>query len=114
MAEAKRPALPLILLANDLLDGDVVFYAQGGWTRDPALAEVATDDDAATRFEAAAARALADNRVVDAALVDVTIDRAGRPTPNHFRERFKVLGPSNRPDLGKQAEFPAAPAPARS
>ena len=71
---AKRPALPVILLANDLLDGDVVF----------------------------AAAALSGNKVVDAYLVDVAIE-SGSPVPRHFRERFKTLGPSNRPDLGKQA-----------
>jgi hypothetical protein len=105
---ADRPALPVILLANDLRDGDVVFYAAGGWTRDPAAAEIAVDDSAAARLQAAAAAALAANTVVDAYLVDVTLDAAGWPTPKHFRERFKTLGPSNRRDLGKQAEFPIA------
>ena len=103
----KRPALPAILLANDLLDGDVVFAAiePGGatvWTRDPAQALVAGDDMAATGLEAFAAAELAGNRVVDAYLVDVAIE-SGQPVPRHFRERFKTLGPSNRPDLGKQA-----------
>jgi hypothetical protein len=105
MSPAKRPPLPVILLANDLLDGDVVFFAHGGWTRDPALAEIARDDAAAVRLEQAAAAALSANIVVDAYLVDVTLEAGGRATPNHFRERFKTLGPSIRPDLGKQAEF---------
>jgi Protein of unknown function (DUF2849) len=108
MSQPKRPPLPVILLANDLLDGDVVFFARGGWTRNPALAEVARDDNAAARLEQAAAAALAANTVVDAYLVDVTLDAEGRATPNHFRERFKTLGPSIRLDLDKQAEFPAA------
>ncbi|KPH81237.1 MULTISPECIES: DUF2849 domain-containing protein [Bosea] len=103
----KRPALPAILLANDLLDGDVVFAiveAGGalGWTRDPSLALVATDDATAIRLEAFAAQELAAQHVVDAYLVDVELSAAG-PVPRHFRERFKTLGPSNRPDLGKQA-----------
>jgi hypothetical protein len=106
MSISKRPPLPVILLANDLLDGDVVFFAGGGWTRDPALAKIAANDAAAVRLELAAASALAANTVVDAYLVDVTLDHAGYATPNHFRERFKTLGPSIRPDLGKQAEFP--------
>ena len=41
----------------------------------------------------------------NAEIVDVTRDAAGQPVPNHFRERFKIRGPSVRPDLGKQAEF---------
>jgi sulfite reductase (NADPH) hemoprotein beta-component len=103
----KRPPLPAILLANDLLDGDVVFATTAsasslGWTRDPALALIAADDQAAEALERFAAAELAGNTVVDAYLVDVALD-TGRPVPRHFRERFKTLGPSNRPDLGKQA-----------
>ncbi|HEY5793508.1 MAG TPA: DUF2849 domain-containing protein [Bosea sp. (in: a-proteobacteria)] len=103
----KRPPLPAILLANDLLDGDVVFAVAGadgrlGWTRDPGLALVAADEAAAERLEGFAAVELAAQHVVDAYLVDVELTAAG-PVPRHFRERFKTLGPSNRPDLGKQA-----------
>jgi sulfite reductase (NADPH) hemoprotein beta-component len=106
-AVAKRPPLPAILLANDLLDGDVVFAMDKptgnlGWTRDPAEALVAADDAAAERLELFSVVELAGNRVVDAYLVDVVLEH-GRPVPRHFRERFKTLGPSNRPDLGKQA-----------
>jgi hypothetical protein len=104
---AKRPPLPAILLANDLLDDDVVFAvaeADGrlAWTRDPGLALVAADDVAAERLEGFAAAELAAQHVVDAYLVDVEL-ASGGPVPRHFRERFKTLGPSNRPDLGKQA-----------
>lgn len=104
---AKRPPLPAILLANDLLDGDVVFAVAEagdvlGWTRDPSLALIAADDGAALRLEGFAAAELAAQHVVDAYLVDVEL-AAGGAVPRHFRERFKTLGPSNRPDLGKQA-----------
>jgi sulfite reductase (NADPH) hemoprotein beta-component len=114
-AQTKRVPLPAILLANDLLDGDVVFaFADGAggltWTRDPALAMVAADDAAADRLEAFAAAELRGNKVVDAYLVDVAIE-SGSPVPRHFRERFKTLGPSNRPDLGKQAGEGIASAP---
>jgi sulfite reductase (NADPH) hemoprotein beta-component len=106
-AAAKRVPLPAILLANDLLDGDVVFAAADGagtlaWTRDPVLALGAADDGAADQLEAFAAAELRGNKVVDAYLVDVAIESCS-PVPRHFRERFKTLGPSNRPDLGKQA-----------
>ena len=114
-APTKRVPLPAILLANDLLDGDVVFaFADGAsllaWTRDPALALVAADDAAADQLEAFAATELRGNKVVDAYLVDVAIE-SGSPVPRHFRERFKTLGPSNRPDLGKQAGDGIASAP---
>ncbi|HEV7335658.1 MAG TPA: DUF2849 domain-containing protein [Bosea sp. (in: a-proteobacteria)] len=111
-AVAKRPALPAILLANDLLDGDVVFASAVGealaWTRDPALALVASDDLGAERLEAFAVAEFGAQRVVDAYLVDVETE-TGRPVPRHYRERMKTLGPSNRRDLGKQAGEGIAP-----
>ena len=113
-ATAKRVPLPAILLANDLLDGDVVFAAIGdagalAWTRDPAQALVAGDDVAAERLEAFATAELAGNKVVDAYLVDVAIED-GVPVPRHYRERMKTTGPSIRRDLGKQADLPLAQA----
>ena len=105
MAAEKKTPLPAILLANDLLDGDVVFFTGDGWSRDPRTALVAEDAAAAARLEAEAAAAFARQQVVDAYLVDVTRDAAGLAVPNHFRERFKVKGPTHRLDLGKQAEF---------
>ena len=108
MAQPKRVPLPAILLANDLLDGDVVFSTGDGWSRNPAEALIARDDATADRLEAQAKSAFGAHLVVDAYLVDVSIDAAGVPTPRHFRERFKTLGPSNRPDLGKQAQYGSA------
>jgi hypothetical protein len=98
-------ALPAILLANDLLDGDVVFRTASGWSRDPVEALVVHEPEAAAALEAEAKSAMARNEVVDAYLVDVAIGETGVPVPRHFRERFKILGPSIRTDLGKQAEF---------
>lgn len=105
MAQTKLPPLPVILLANDLLDGDVVFKTAFGWSRDPSEALIAQHEDVAFRLQEAGQAAMARNEVVDAYLVDVAIEDGGLPLPRHFRERFKVLGPSIRPDLGKQAEF---------
>lgn len=99
----KFPPLPVILLANHLLDGDVVFHTGGGWSLDPAKALVAHDDATVILLDEARKVALARNEVVDAYLVDVAVGEDGRAVPRHFRERFKTLGPSIRPDLGKQA-----------
>ena len=111
MAQPKRVPLPAILLANDLLDGDVVFSNGEGWSRDPADALIARDDVTADRLEAHAKAAFDAQLVVDAYLVDVSVDAEGIPTPRHFRERFKTMGPSNRPDLGKQAAYGRAGSP---
>ena len=104
-AAPKRPPLPAILIANTFLEGEAVFRAAGHWTPDPAQALVARDDAEADALEREAAEGFARNEVVDAYLVDVTIGTDGVPVPRHFRERFKTLGPSVRPDLGKQAEL---------
>jgi len=111
---AATTQLPAILLANDLRSGAVVFWAGEAWSIDPMAAEIARDQAAAERLQQAADAGLAAQQVVDAYLVDVLIREDGVPVPNHFRERFKLLGPSIRLDLGKQAEFPRLVAAARN
>ncbi|CAN2534263.1 hypothetical+protein [Methylocapsa aurea] len=100
-ADPKFP--PKILLASDLAEGDVVFLGAGGWERDLLRAKIAYDAAEAAALEAAGKADVAANRVVDAYLVDVSVDAAGAPTPLHFREKFRAVGPSVRRDLGKQA-----------
>ena len=102
---SRKPLLPAILIANDLRAGDVLFRGAHGWTRDPAAAAIATTAVDAEALEKIGGAAVARNEIVDAYLAEVVVDRDGRPTPKHFRERFRTLGPSVRPDLGKQADF---------
>ncbi|MBK9082474.1 MAG: DUF2849 domain-containing protein [Rhizobiales bacterium] len=105
MSGPTKTPLPAILLANNLLDGEVVFFSGVAWSRDPRRAMVAEDEATRDLLAREAKAAFARNEVVDAEIVDVTRDATGQPVPNHFRERFKIRGPSVRPDLGKQAEF---------
>lgn len=114
MADAKSGKfkglkLPVILSANDLLDGEVVFLSAEGWTFDPAKALVAGDEDMATVMEGRGAEAARANLVVDPYLVAVEPDANGFPRATHFREAIRQKGPSIHPDLGKQAEFQAEP-----
>ncbi|HKK36265.1 MAG TPA: DUF2849 domain-containing protein [Paracoccaceae bacterium] len=96
-----KPFVPKIVSANDLMEGDVVYLdAAAGWTRDLAAAAVAHDPEAA---ETLLARADQPGRVVGPYLADVATDGAA-PRPLHYREIFRTRGPSNRPDLGRQAE----------
>lgn len=102
---AKLPQLPVILIANDLLTGDVVVWGNEGWSRDPFAARVAEDAASAEMLDAEAVAEMARNAVVDAYLVTVARRADGLAVPSHFRERLRILGPTVRPDLGKQTEF---------
>ncbi len=102
MALPKRPPLPVILVANDLADGEVVFRTANGWSSDHHEALIAGNVEAADALEGEGVAEMAANKVVDAYLVDVTLEESG-PVPRHYRERLRTLGPSIRADLGKQA-----------
>lgn len=98
-----KPFEPKIVSANHLLDGDVVYLDMSGrWTRRLNEAAVADSEEAADTLLAQGAQPA---EVVGPYLVDVTLDQDGLPMPTHFRERFRDLGPTNRPDLGRQAEL---------
>jgi hypothetical protein len=103
MAQAKRPPLPVILLANDLLDGDIVFWTGTAWSRHLIEAFIARDEQDGLSLETVMTQELVANHVVDACLVDVAINADGIAVPRHVRERIKTSGPTIRLDLGKQA-----------
>jgi hypothetical protein len=82
----KRPPLPLILTANELFGGDVVYFTREGWSPVRAEAFVATDEAGAKALEASLEEAIAEGAVVDPYLID-----AGQ---NHYRERIRRNGPT--------------------
>jgi hypothetical protein len=95
------PALK-ILTANRLRTGDVLYWKAGSWVESLADAEIFAD---ATEAEAALARAqetVAANQVVTPYLFDIRQTKDG-PAPLKEREIIRSLGPSVRPDTGKQA-----------
>ncbi|KAB0681460.1 DUF2849 domain-containing protein [Aureimonas leprariae] len=104
--KSKGPPLPVVLSANDLLEGDVVFLAHGGgWTRDPAAARVAHEQDTADAMLAEAQGDFRANRIVDPYLVPVRVEANGMAVALHFREAIRQKGPTVHPDFGKAAEF---------
>ena len=76
-ARGKGPKLPVIMTANDLLDGEVVFLGEGGWTPDPAGALVARDEGTAESLEARAKADFQANRIVEPYLVEVALGEDG-------------------------------------
>lgn len=102
-----RPALH-VLTANRLADGEAVWWsAETGWSETLQGAEVARDAHAAARLEAIGREAHAANRVIDVNLIDVEL-AGGEIVPLRLREKIRASGPTNRPDLGKQARSAAA------
>jgi hypothetical protein len=100
----KLPQQTLIMSANALLDGAVVYYApNGAWS--PLLAEAMVAGSEAEAVTLASARdaALETGSVVDPELLPVGIDPAGNLVPRHYREKIRALGPTIRRDLGPQA-----------
>lgn len=94
---------PLAFTANNLLDGEVVWLgAHGRWVKNVALARVLLTEVDLQQAQAEAARADAENLVVEPYEIEVVEDIDG-VTPLKFRERIRAMGPTMRLDLGKQA-----------
>ncbi|UWQ80599.1 DUF2849 domain-containing protein [Leisingera sp. S132] len=88
-----RAFTPKVITANDLLEGDVIYFtADDTWTRELSEAELITDEaDAQLRLLEAEKQNI---RIVGAYLADAKAGPNG-PEPTHFREEFRRTGPSN-------------------
>ena len=100
---SKALPLPAIIIANDLLSGDVIFLGAEKWELSHQRAAVASDPHAADALLARAKADVTANRIIDPYLAQVRIAGDGTPEPVHYREKMRTLGPTIRPDLGKQA-----------
>ena len=101
---------PIVFTANNLLNGEVVWLGHNGaWVKSVEAAKVFATEDARQIAAKAAARADAENLVVEPYEIDVTLED-GQVTPVKFRERIRAAGPTMRLNPGKQAELsqPAA------
>lgn len=101
---SKRPQKAVIVSANALLDGAVVYYAgAAGWSPHLAEARVAETEDEIAALNAVRAAAEASGAVVEPETLAVDTDAAGNIVPSHYREKIRALGPTVRTDLGPQA-----------
>jgi hypothetical protein len=94
------------LTANRLIDGEVVFWRGGRWVEQFGDAELFADEDPAAEGAVAVGKAQP-TVVVEPYLIDIQ-ETAEGPVPVSYRERLRALGPTNKPDHGKQAEGGAA------
>jgi sulfite reductase (NADPH) hemoprotein beta-component len=91
------------LTANRLDDGEVVFWKQGRWVPSFGDAELFDEDRTEAAIAAEAHAKTEVTVVVEPYLIDLTPSE-GRWAPLSYRERIRALGPTNKPDHGKQAE----------
>ncbi|HUL06037.1 MAG TPA: DUF2849 domain-containing protein [Candidatus Acidoferrum sp.] len=90
-----------VVTANRLIDGRVVFLADGyRWVEEIGSARVADGEEPAKALLAIGEKAAADRIVVAPYLIDVSSDGA-RITPTRYREVLRALGPSSHPAFGR-------------
>jgi sulfite reductase (NADPH) hemoprotein beta-component len=90
-----------VLTANRLIDGEVVFWAEGRWVERFSEAERFADEEAGQVAEAKAKSQ--PTVVVEPYLIEISAVDDGY-APVAYRERLRALGPTNTPHHGKQAE----------
>ncbi|MBN8647401.1 MAG: DUF2849 domain-containing protein [Caulobacterales bacterium] len=90
---SKKIKYPAILIAHDLLSGQVIYWAGEKWEKEFSGAITANNDDDAGILENIAQKYISQNQVVDAELVSVNIID-NKITPEHFRVKIKVSGPT--------------------
>ena len=91
------------LTANRLDDGEVVFWNAGRWVAGFGDAELFDEDRTEDGLAAEAHAKTETTVVVEPYLIDL-IPSEGAWAPLSYRERIRSLGPTNKPDHGKQAE----------
>jgi len=87
--------MPRVLTGNRLETGDVLWWTGTDWS--PLIRDAA---DIGAEGEALVARLVAEERINDPALVDVT-GTPGDWIPTTTRERVRASGPSVRADLAR-------------
>jgi phage-related protein len=93
-----------VVIANRLRDGLVAFLdAEGHWAHFIEGARVARSEAEAEEIFSIAEKCEENNEVIDPMLIDV-VEESGSLRPTKLREAIRAAGPTNRPDLGKQAE----------
>ena len=92
----------VVLRANRLTDGVVVWLTADGWSEQVADAQIAADDAARAALETRAAADEERNLVVGAEAAPVA--QAETPQVTLIKDVVRAKGPTVRPDLGPQAK----------
>ena len=92
--DAKRPPLPFVLTANDLLSGYTVYHDGSRWVAKLQDALVASDAETAERLNETGLAELDRGAIIDPYLAGVTVGGDGAIVPRHFRDRYRLSGPT--------------------
>jgi Protein of unknown function (DUF2849) len=92
---------PQMLTANDLKQGDVLYWKAGGWVMALDQGDVFAEPAAADAALAQAQAFVTGNKVVAPYLFEVTRQPDGSIRPVKEREIIRGQGPSVLPDTGK-------------
>ena len=96
--------MPQVLTANRLSVGEVVYWnAAKGWVTYLRDAEILPDDKAEAVLKSDGARSVQERQVVNPYLFEVRVN-GDAIVPVKKREAIRAAGPSDRRDLGKQAD----------
>ena len=96
--------MPQVLTANRLSVGEVVYWnAAKGWVTYLRDAEILADDKAESVLKSDGARSVQERQVVNPYLFEVRVN-GDAIVPVKKREAIRAAGPSDRRDLGKQAD----------
>lgn len=94
-----------VMTANRLIDGVAVWLAADhSWSETIDDAEVGDTPATSEKLSRAGTAAFLKDEVVDIALIDIELID-GEIVPIRLRERIRAAGPTNRLDLGKQAQI---------
>jgi hypothetical protein len=104
ISEKRTCEMMYVVIANRLRDGLVAFLdSEGGWAHFIDGARVARSDEDGEEILAIAQKCAEQNQIVDPMLIEV-VEEHGKLRPTKYREAIRAMGPTVRPDLGKQAE----------
>jgi len=94
MYRAAVAGTPKVVTANRLIDGLVVFVADGPrWVTDIKDATVFEDGPKLDEAMAFGAAEVANRKIVDPYTIDIVVVDGG-PVPERLRERIRAIGPS--------------------
>jgi len=97
-----------VITANRLLNGDVVWLAEGGaWVERVTLARIFDGKEAVADGLAEGAAAEKNQEVVGVYEMDVTVEE-GVIIPVRLREKIRAAGPTTHLQFGKQAQAVSA------